>query len=106
VAGPGLATTAPDTDGDPERETVSLPSAAGVTVTVDDGGGTNDSGAASQIAVVMNGVPVESLAVQLTPGSGGSTTPTTLPTTTTTTTLPTTTTTVPSPRKPRPRRRG
>jgi hypothetical protein len=106
VAGPGLAITAPDTDGDPDRETVSLASAAGVTVTVDDGGGTNDSGAASQIAVVMNGVPVESLAVQLTPGSVESTTPTTLPTTTTTTTLPTTTTTVPSPRKPRPRRRG
>jgi hypothetical protein len=93
VAGPGLAIATPDTDADPGRETVLLASAAGVAITVDDGGGTNDSGAASQVAVVMGGVPVESLAVQLTPGSGGSSTTTTTLPTTTTTTLPTTTTT-------------
>ncbi len=94
VAGPGLVIAAPDTDGDPGRETVVLGSAAGVSVTVDDDGGTNDSGTSSSVVVVMGGAPVESLAVQLTPGSGGSTTTTVLPTTTTV--LPTTTTTVPA----------
>ena len=84
VAGAGLVIAAPDADGDPGRETVVLGSAAGVSVTVDDDGGTNDSGTSSSVVVVMGGAPVESLAVQLMPGSGASTTTTVLPTTTTT----------------------
>jgi len=104
VAGPGLVIADPDTDGDPARETVQLGSAAGVAITVDDGGGANDSGTASSVVVVMGGAPVESLAVELTPGTGGSTTTTVVSSTTTTvaptstvvtTTLATTTTTMP-----------
>jgi hypothetical protein len=100
VAGPGLVIAAPDADGDPGRETVSLATAAGVAITIDDGGGTNDSGATSSVAVVMDGVPVESLAVQLTPGSGGGSTTTSLPTTTTITLPATTTTTTTLPATP------
>jgi hypothetical protein len=71
VAGPGLAIVAPDGDGDPAREAVTLADAAGVAVTVGDAGGVNDSGATSTLSVVMGGVPVESLAVSFTPGAGG-----------------------------------
>ncbi len=72
VAGPGVSIVAPDADGEPGREVVALDDAAGVAVTVDDAGGVNDSGAASSLAVVMGGVPVESLAISFVPASGGS----------------------------------
>jgi hypothetical protein len=67
VAGPGLAIAAPDTDGDPSRETVPI-TAAGVTITLDDAGGANDSGAASTLAVVTGGAPTETLGVTFTAG--------------------------------------
>jgi hypothetical protein len=75
IAGPGLAIATPDDDGDPSRETVTLAEAAGVAVTIDDAGGANDSGAASSVTVVTDGVPVDALRVQLAPGTPGGPTP-------------------------------
>lgn len=68
IAGPGLVVAEPDADGDPTRETVALSSAAGVTVTIDDAGGANDSGAASALTVLTGGVPTDALPVTLTTG--------------------------------------
>lgn len=68
VASPGLAIAQPDTDADPSVEPLAVSGAAGVVVTVDDGGGTNDSGASGSITVELGGVPVERLAVVLTGG--------------------------------------
>jgi hypothetical protein len=67
VAGPGLSIVDPNADGDPSRETVPI-TATGVTITLDDAGGTNDSGAASTLAVVAGGAPTETLAVTFTGG--------------------------------------
>ncbi|TMA53372.1 MAG: hypothetical protein E6J75_15445, partial [Deltaproteobacteria bacterium] len=67
VAGPGLVISAPDTDGNPSRETVPVASAAGVDVTLDDAGGAGDSGAGSTLTVAFDGVPVETLAVRFVP---------------------------------------
>jgi hypothetical protein len=50
---------------------VALAAASGVDLTLDDAGGTNDSGAASRLDVLVGGIPVERLAVAFTPGSGG-----------------------------------
>ena len=70
VAGPGIVIAAPDTDGDPTRETVSIGSAAGLLVELDDSGCANDSGTASTLTVMTGGFPTEVLALQLTAGAG------------------------------------
>ncbi len=86
LAGPGLAITSPDTDTNPARETVALPTAAGLEITLDDTGGSRDSGTASVLTIVTAGVPGATLEVRFAGGGPG------LPTTTTTTTGTTTTT--------------
>src|SRR5947208_5852984 len=69
IAGPGLVISAPDTDGDPTRETVPVAGADGVDVTLDDAGGMGDSGTVSTVTVALDGVPVETLAVRFVPGA-------------------------------------
>src|SRR5581483_11695662 len=100
VAGPGLVIAAPDTDGDPTRETIALAGPGGVLVTLDDAGGVGDSGAGATLTVATGGFPTETLVVRFVP-AGSVTTTTTLPGGATTTTIATggtttTTTTVPA----------
>ena len=76
IAGPGLVISAPDTDGDPTRETVPVAGADGVDVTLDDAGGMGDSGTGSTVTVALDGVPVETLAVRFVPGAAAAERPT------------------------------
>jgi hypothetical protein len=66
VAGPGVLIVAPDTDNDPTTETISVPSAAGIDVVLDDSGGVGDSTGVSRLTVVAGGYPTASLDVRLT----------------------------------------
>jgi hypothetical protein len=75
VAGPGLGITVPNTDGDPSRETITVNSAAGIEITLDDLGGLNDSGTTSRLSVASAGFPTDTIAVQITPGTGGGSAP-------------------------------
>lgn len=69
-AGSGLVILAPDTDGDPRRETLPFPSAAYATLVVDDAGGGGPAGT-ERVVARLGGVPVASLRVTLTDGGGG-----------------------------------
>lgn len=71
VAGPRLAITAPDADGDPTRETVVVASAAGVPITLDHAGAPGDPASAARLTVGHRGFPVAALAVGLGPGGSG-----------------------------------
>lgn len=61
VADPTLRIVAPDTDGDPLRETIALTSAATVSVHVDDAGGAGDSAGSARLRALVDGYPVASL---------------------------------------------
>lgn len=54
----GCAITAPDTDGQPLSETVTLASAQAVAITLDDVGGSNDRPANVRLRAVVDGVPL------------------------------------------------
>ena len=66
VAGPGVLIVAPDTDNDPTTETISVASAAGIDVVLDDAGGVGDSTGVSRLTVVAGGYPTASLDVRFT----------------------------------------
>jgi len=66
VAGPGLLILAPDADNDPTTETISVPSAAGIDVVLDDAGGVGDSSGVSRLTVVAGGYPTATLDVRFT----------------------------------------
>lgn len=65
TAGPGLALTAPDTDGDPRRELVTLGSAESVLLALDDAGGAADGGGLADLLASVGGVPTALLRVDL-----------------------------------------
>ena len=95
LAGAGVAIAAPDTDGDPSRETVSLATAAGMVLAIDDAGLAGDGAGDSAVDVVAGGYVVDSLLVHLTPAGAGTTT-TTVAGATTSTSVPPVSTTVPA----------
>lgn len=69
----GAAIAAPDVDGDPSVEPVSLGAGEGVVLTVDDAGGGGDqaAGGTGEVVVEIDGAPVTTLAVSFGPGTGG-----------------------------------
>src|SRR5262249_20127509 len=66
VAGPGVLIVAPDADHDPTTETLSVPSAAGVDVVLDDAGQADDATGPSRVTVVAGGYPTAALGVHFT----------------------------------------
>lgn len=65
TVGPGLALSAPDADGDPRRETVTLVDAEALSLTLDDAGGAGDGGGLADLVVSTGGAPSALLRVDL-----------------------------------------
>src|SRR5262245_28104630 len=86
VAGPGLTIAAPDTDGDPSRESIVVDTAAGIDVALDDAGTAGDAPAGTTLTAFVDGFPLADLAVSLTAGGVAAATTTTSTTTSTTST--------------------
>jgi hypothetical protein len=69
--GTGLAITAPDSDGDPLQETITFTTAEAVAVTLDDTGGSGDSGAITDLVATVDGAPTAAVRITIGTGSGG-----------------------------------
>jgi len=63
--GPGLALIAPDADGDPRREVVTLTNAEALLLTLDDAGGAADGGGLVDLVASTAGAPTAMLRVDL-----------------------------------------
>ncbi|HSP96062.1 MAG TPA: hypothetical protein VL049_02305 [Candidatus Dormibacteraeota bacterium] len=69
--GVGLAIISPDSDGDPLQETIRFTSAEAVTVTIDDTGGSGDSGAITDLVATVDGAPSAAVRITIGTGTGG-----------------------------------
>ena len=68
-ASPGLAITAPDSDGDPRHETITFTTATAAELTLDDGGGAG-GGSSERLTVSAAAAPRAWMRVDLSPGAG------------------------------------
>ena len=66
--GPALQLVAPDNDNDLQRETVTLDSAAIVSIAVDDAGGSGDGGSGNRISAIVDDIITASVLIELTEG--------------------------------------